>query len=93
MLLELVSWRAVFGLLSFGTVMAGIALFVAAAITESAVLMAVVGVGSVLTLMTLALVSSALSGIYAAALYRYAAEGDAGSFFSPDMVKGAFQRK
>ena len=29
----------------------------------------------------------------AAALYRYAAEGDAGTFFSPDMVKGAFQRK
>ncbi len=84
---------AVFGLLSLGTVMAGIVLFIAAALTQSAALMVLVGVGSLLALMALALVSSALSGIYAAALYRYAAEGDAGTFFSADMVKGAFQRK
>ena len=84
---------AVFGLLTFGTFLAGIGLFIAAAMTQSGPLMAAVGVGVILTLMTLALVSSALGGIYAAALYRYAAEGDAGAFFSPDMVKGAFQRK
>lgn len=84
---------AVFGLLGFGTAMAGLALFIAAAMTQSGVLMAVVGIGVVVALMVLALVSSTLSGIYAAALYRYAAEGDAGSFFSADLVQGAFQRK
>ncbi len=84
---------AVFGLLSFGTILGGIALFIAAAMTESGLLMAVVGVGTIVSLMGLALVSSTLAGIYAAALYRYAAEGDAGNFFSPDLVKGAFQRK
>lgn len=84
---------AVFGLLGFGTAMMGLALFIAAAMTQSGVLMAVVGVGVLVALMVLALVSSTLSGIYAAALYRYAAEGDAGSFFSTDLVQGAFQRK
>ncbi len=29
----------------------------------------------------------------AAAVYRYAAEGDAGSFFSPEMVRNAFRQK
>jgi len=82
---------AVFGLMSFGVIMAGIVLFIAAAVTQSAPLMIGVAVGFVLTLMALALVSSTLSGIYAAALYRYAAEGDAGTFFSADLVRGAFQ--
>ena len=84
---------AVFGMLSFGVVLMGVLLFIGAAILESTVLMALVGVGFVLSLMAIALVSSTLSGIYAAALYRYAAEGDAGAFFSPDMVRGAFQAK
>ena len=55
--------------------------------------MIAVGVGFVLTLMAIALISSTLGGIYAAAVYRFAAEGDAGSYFSADMVRGAFQRK
>jgi Family of unknown function (DUF6159) len=84
---------AVFGLLTFGTFLAGIALFIGAAMTESLPLMGAVGVGLILALMALALVSSALGGIYAAAVYRYASEGDAGAFFSPDLVKGAFHRK
>ncbi len=84
---------AVFGLISFGTVVAGVVLFIAAATTQSAALMVTVAVGFVLALMALALVSSTLSGIYAAAVYRYATEGDAGTFFSADLVQGAFQRK
>ena len=84
---------AVFGLLSFGTVVLGVIAFMAAAATQSVPLIAGVGVGLVLALMGLALVSSTLSGIYAAALYRYAAEGDAGNFFSADLVKSAFRAK
>ncbi|MBX7187813.1 MAG: hypothetical protein K1Y01_21910 [Vicinamibacteria bacterium] len=84
---------AVFGLISFVTVIAGIALFVAAAALQSTPLMIAVGAGFLLTMMALVLVSSTLGGIYAAAVYRYAAEGDAGTFFSADLVRGAFHRK
>lgn len=84
---------AVFGVMTFGTILLGLVLFIAAAFTESTALMAMVGVGFVVTLVGIALISATLGGIYAAALYRYASEGDAGTFFSPDMVKGAFQRK
>jgi hypothetical protein len=84
---------AVFGILTFGTILAALVSFIGAAMIESPVLMALVGIGLVLALMGISLVSSTLAGIYAAALYRYASEGDAGSFFSPDMVRGAFQAK
>lgn len=83
----------VFGLLSVGTVIVGIALFVGAAATQSIVLMVAVGVTTIILLLGLALLSAALGGVYAAAVYRYAAEGDAGTFFSADMVRGAFQQK
>jgi hypothetical protein len=39
----------------------------------------------------LALVSSALKGIYSAALYRYATTGDAGEHFTDEMMEGAFR--
>lgn len=84
---------AVFGVMTFGSILLGLILFIAAAFTESTALMALVGVGLVVTLVGLALISATLGGIYAAALYRYASDGDVGTFFSPDMVKGAFQRK
>ena len=84
---------AVFGVMTFGSILLGLILFIAAAFTESTALMATVGVGLVVTLVGIALISATLGGIYAAALYRYASEGDAGTFFSPDMVKGAFQQK
>jgi len=84
---------AVFGVMTFGSILLGLILFIAAAFTESTALMAMVGVGLVVTLVGIALISATLGVIYAAALYRYASEGDAGTFFSPDMVKGAFQQK
>ena len=84
---------AVFGLISFGTVILFIALFIAAAATQSAALMIAVAAGFGLAMLALVLVSSTLGGIYAAAVYRYAAEGDAGTFFSADLVRGAFERK
>jgi hypothetical protein len=39
------------------------------------------------------LVGSALSGIFTAALYRYAAEGESDGYFAPEMVQGAFRPK
>ncbi len=41
----------------------------------------------------LTLVSSALKGIYSAALYRYATTGDAGEHFTDEMMDGAFREK
>ena len=80
----------VFGLISLGTLAAGIVLLVAAAATKSAALIVIVAVGLLLAFVAIALVSSALSGVYAAAVYRYAAEGQADGFFTPAMVRNAF---
>ena len=41
----------------------------------------------------LSLIESTLKGIYVAAVYRYAAQGEAGGFFSEEVVKGAFRPK
>jgi hypothetical protein len=84
---------AVFGLITFGTIVAGVLLFVGAAATESIALMVTVGAMTVLALMTIALIGSALGGVYAAAVYRYAAEGEVGTFFRPTMVQAAFRQK
>ena len=47
----------------------------------------------VLCLLVLALINATLSGIYTAAVYRYAAEGEIGKGFAPDLVRGAFRKK
>ncbi len=41
----------------------------------------------------LSLLRATLSGIFSAALYRFAAEGDAGSAFEPRLIQGAFAPK
>ena len=82
-----------FGLLTLGTILSGILLFIGAAMTGSIALMVAVGVLLVAALIAIALISSALSGVYAAAVYRYATEGDAGTFFTADMVQSAFRQK
>ena len=81
----------VFGLISLGTLAAGVVLLLAAAATESAALIIFVAICLLCALVAIALVSSALGGVYAAAVYRYAAEGEAGGFFTPAMVRSAFR--
>jgi hypothetical protein len=83
----------VFGLISLVPIGAGVLVFAAAIERQSQALAVAAVAGVALALVTISLVSSALGGIYAAALYRYAAEGETGAFFSPDLVKGAFRRK
>jgi hypothetical protein len=82
-----------FGLVSLGTLAVGVVLLLAAAATNSAFLIIVVAVCLLMAFVTIALVSSALGGIYAAAVYRYAAEGQADGYFTAAMVKNAFRRK
>ena len=83
----------VFGLISLATLAAGVMLILAAAATESAVLIIVVAACLLLAFVAIALVSSALGGVYAAAVYRYAADGQADGFFTPAMVRSAFRAK
>jgi hypothetical protein len=56
------------------------------------VILTVVGLG-IASFVVLALVHAALSGIYAAALYRYAAEGEAGAAFDTNALGQAFRAK
>ena len=84
----------VFGLLIFLTVLAGTVVTIGLAIlTESIVLMVLsaslfIGVTAVLIL-----ISSTLSGIYSAAVYRFAAGKKSDQFFSEGLVESAFRLK
>lgn len=83
----------VFGFITFGVVLVSIPLIMLAMASQSMpLIVAVIGL-VVLTVVLLAVVNAALSGIYTAAVYRYAAEGDVGHTFDPEMVKGAFRPK
>lgn len=41
----------------------------------------------------IALIGSAVSGIYVASVYRYATKGDGGAKFSPEVLSGAFRQR
>ena len=69
------------------------ALVVFLAVQELVVLATVVAALAVLAVMLMALVQAALSGIYSAALYRYAVQGEAASGFDGVVLRDAFQRK
>jgi hypothetical protein len=83
----------VFGLLTVLTVMVGVGLVVLAAMTGFiwAIVAAVaVGVSAVLVIV---LISATLSGIYRAAVYRYATTGQVAPDFNPALVQGAFRQR
>jgi MFS family permease len=83
----------IFGLLTVLVILLGIPTFVFVASTNSVAIIALTALLFVLILVFLGLVSSTLNGIYVAAVYRYAAEGEASGFFSEEMVRGAFRPK
>jgi hypothetical protein len=88
-----VGLAAAFGFVFLGIVVCGAFVLFVAMLAHSAFL-AVAALG--LTLLAVgiaALVQSALSGIYEAALYRYATTGEAGLGFDPKMLKLAFEPK
>lgn len=81
----------VFGLISFGIVLAGMIFGVWAFIgLESAALAIIVFVVMVIALILVGLINSTLSGIYAAAVYQYAETGHTGGFFDDSMVQKTF---
>jgi len=61
--------------------------------TGSIALLVAVAVLFALALVFLGLIHSTLNGIYVAAVYRYAAEGETDSFFAKEMVQGAFRHR
>ncbi|MBL7063050.1 MAG: hypothetical protein ISS49_02430 [Anaerolineae bacterium] len=83
----------IFGLLAVLVVILGIPVIVLAASTGSVVVIVLTVLLFVLALVFLGLINSTLSGIYVAAVYRYAAEGEASGFFGEEMVREAFRPK
>ncbi|NUS39436.1 MAG: hypothetical protein HOQ02_10490 [Lysobacter sp.] len=83
----------VFGLLMFAVLaLGGLGAFVAASNGWMVLLVADLVLAG-LAVLGLALVQAALSGIYSAALYRYATEGNAPAGFDGVLLRDAFQRK
>ena len=83
----------VFGVALFVLIIAGGALIALAASSGLTSLSIAVGAIVAVAVLLLILVQAALQGVYAAALFRYAAEGEAGAGFGQDMVANAFRVK
>lgn len=83
----------VFGLLALLVILVSVPLYIVAASADSVALILALVLVDVVALVGLSLVSSALNGIYQAAVYRYAANGEASMYFSDDLIQGAFRRK
>ena len=84
----------VFGLITFGVAIVGfgLALAVASAAAQFNVTLFIVFAGlTVVTILILALVQAALSGIYSAAVYRFAEHGNAGGAFDNQLLGSAFR--
>ncbi|MES2016418.1 MAG: DUF6159 family protein [Pseudomonadota bacterium] len=84
---------AFFSLFFIALILGGAGLLVAAAVSGSVVLIVLVAIAFALLLLTAFLVQSALMGIYSAALYRYAANGEAGLGFDSGVLQTAFLAK
>jgi len=81
------------GLIFVAVFILGVAGFIAASSSGSLLLTAAIVIVFVLVLLGIGLVSSALGGIFSAAVYSYTTTGSAGQFFREDLVRGAFQEK
>src|SRR4029077_1080382 len=82
-----------FGLVTLLVVLAGMALVFLAISTHSTAVIVVVATLCIVTVLMLAVIQAALHGIYSAAVYRYAEEGDAGAGFDKALVADAFKIK
>jgi hypothetical protein len=84
---------AVFGLIFLALIVLFVPAMVAIASTQSVGLILFFIASFVLLLIGLGLFSSALGGIYTAAVYQYATTGEAGEFFDANLVQNAFRVK
>ena len=89
-----ISIGLVFGLLIVLTTVVGIIVTVALASLTGSVVLIVLSISVFVVITTaLILISSTLSGIYSAAVYRFAAGKETDQFFSPELVESAFRMK
>jgi len=89
-----ISIGLVFGLMIFFVIVAGSAVTVGlATLTGSIALVALNILLFVIVIVALILISSTLSGIYSAAVYRFASGKKTDIFFSPELVESAFRTK
>lgn len=79
-------------LMFFGTILIAIPLMILAG-SVSGWLVLAVGVLLLLTLVGIGLISSALTGIYSAAVYQYATAGTTSAYFQEDQIRNAFRVK
>jgi hypothetical protein len=82
-----------FGFIMMAVIFGGIAVVAMAAFTKSIAVIAMAVVVVLLAIGATALIQSALAGIYAAALYRYATTGEESEGFTADTMKLAFAPK
>ena len=84
----------VFGLLTFAVIVLIVAPSLYLMVTiNNPVILVVMAILLMASLILIGLVNSTLSGIYAAAVYRFAAEGETGGYFKPELVQEAFRSK
>jgi hypothetical protein len=81
----------VFGLIYFVEIAACVLLVIGAGLTHSGALIALMVLLAVFVFIATALVHSALTGIYSAALYRYATGAGGTQGFDSHVMQGAFQ--
>ena len=85
---------AIFGLLTFGVIfLLGVPLIMIGAAAESPLFIVIAIIAIVIAVIIISLIASTLNGIYQAALYRYAVDGEVGTFFDQDLIEGAFKPK
>lgn len=80
-----------FGLVMVAVVVTVVALVIGAAVLGGVKLAIVVGVVGAFAIATVAVIQAALSGIYSAAVYRYAMDGQAPVGFAGPQLQAAFQ--
>ncbi len=84
---------AAFTMIQLGIIITGIVLIVVAAVMGSATLALILGALLIVAVIVTALVQAALSGIYSAALYRYASSGEGSVGFDSAVLQQAFLPK
>jgi hypothetical protein len=82
-----------FGLIMVGVIVVGVTLAILFSTAVSPWLGLGVGVLTIVAVLVLGVIQAALSGIYAAALYRYAVDGQAPAGFEGGALQMAFQPK
>jgi hypothetical protein len=83
----------VFGFITVGIMLAAVPVLIGIIALKSVVLIVGAVLALIVILLGMGLLSSALNGIYTAAVYRYATNGDPGEFFDKDLVAQTFRVK